>query len=53
MLTAVGKQYEMLFEPDDLWLPVEKVLEKPIMADELAREIETLLAGSANDEGQE
>jgi CheY-like chemotaxis protein len=52
MLTAVGKQYQMLFEPDDLWLPVEKVLEKPIMADELAREIETLLAGSANDEGQ-
>ena len=53
MLTAVGRQYEMLFEPDDLWLPVDKVLEKPITGDELAREIETLLAGTANDEGQE
>jgi len=52
LLTAVGRRYEMLFEPDDLWLPVDKVLEKPITGDELAREIETLLAGTANDEGQ-
>jgi len=45
LLTAVGKQYQMLFEPDDQWLPVEKVLEKPVTADELADEIRALLAG--------
>ena len=44
LLTAVGKQYQMLFEPDDQWLPVEKVLEKPVTADELAEEIRGLLA---------
>ena len=44
LLTAVGTQYQMLFEPDDQWLPVEKVLEKPVTADELAEEIRGLLA---------
>jgi len=50
LLTAVGRQYQMLFEPDDLWLPVDKVLEKPITGGELAEEIAALLAGSADDE---
>ena len=45
LLTGVGKQYQMLFEPDDLWLPVDKVLEKPITGEELADEISAVLAG--------
>ena len=52
LLTAVGKQYQMLFEPDELWLPVEKVLEKPIAADELVGELSALLAPPAGNEGQ-
>ena len=52
LLTAVGKQYQMLFEPDDQWLPVEKVLEKPITADELADEIRALLAGPDSEGNQ-
>ena len=42
ILTAAGQHYQMLFEPDDQWLPVAKVLEKPINADALAREISAL-----------
>jgi len=42
VLTAVGQHYQMLFEPDDQWLPVAKVLEKPITAEALAREISAL-----------
>ena len=45
LLTGVGKQYQMLFEPDDLWLPVDKELEKPITGEELADEISAVLAG--------
>ncbi len=52
VLTAVGQRYEMLFEPDDLWLPVDKVLEKPITGDELAAEISAVLTGSQDDEDQ-
>lgn len=52
LLTAVGQQYQMLFEPDELWLPVEKVLEKPIAADELVGELSALLAPPAGNEGQ-
>ena len=44
MLTAAGEQYQMLFEPDEQWLPVEKVLEKPIDIDELLAEISKLVA---------
>ena len=45
MLTAAGEHYQMLFEPDDQWLPVDKVLEKPTAAEKLAEEIAEVLAG--------
>jgi DNA-binding response OmpR family regulator len=50
ILTAVGRRYDMLFEPDEQWLPVDKVLEKPASGDELAGEISALLRGAAQDE---
>ena len=43
VLTIAAQQYQMLFEPDALWLPVDKVMEKPTTPDELIREIATLL----------
>jgi len=49
LLTAVGQHYQMLFEPDDQWLPVAKVLEKPITSDALAREISALSPCASND----
>lgn len=50
VLTAAGQQYEMLFEPDEQWLPVDKVLEKPITGTELADEIAAMLARDENNE---
>jgi len=50
VLTAAGQQYQMLFEPDEQWLPVDKVLEKPIMGDQLADEIAAVLGETQNDE---
>jgi CheY-like chemotaxis protein len=44
VLTAAGERYQMQFEPDDLWLPGHKVLEKPIAPGRLAAEIDGLLA---------
>lgn len=52
VLTAAGERYQMLFEPDDQWLPVNKVLEKPIAPDDLVAEITALLDQSATDEGR-
>ena len=52
VLTAAGQHYQMLFEPDEQWLPVAKVLEKPTTGGELAAEISALLAGSDNSEGR-
>ena len=49
LLTGVGDHYDMFFEPDDNLLPVDRVLEKPVEADELVRTIEGLL--SADTEG--
>lgn len=51
VLTAVAQRYGMMFEPDEQWLPVAKVLEKPTSADELVSEISALLAERATDEG--
>jgi len=50
VLTAAGERYQMLFEPDEQWLPVNKVLEKPLAGDDLVREIDALLGRSASDE---
>lgn len=49
LLTAVGQHYEMLFEPDEQWLPVDKVLEKPTTGEELVAELSNLLDQPAND----
>ncbi len=43
ILTAAASQYGMVFEPDQQWLPVDRVLEKPITGEELIEEIERLL----------
>ena len=43
LLTAAGEHYQMLFEPDGHWLPVDRVLEKPAAGDELIMEISRLL----------
>lgn len=51
VLTGAGQRYQMLFEPDDLWLPVDKVLEKPATGGELAAEIRNLLAKNERSEG--
>jgi len=51
VLTAVGEQYQMLFEPDELWLPVAKVLDKLTTGDELLAEISSLLGASAGNGG--
>ena len=50
ILTAAGQHYRMLFEPDEQWLPVAKVLEKPTSGKTLVREISRLLGDS---EGRE
>ncbi|MFW6164070.1 MAG: response regulator transcription factor [Planctomycetota bacterium] len=50
VLTAAGERYQMAFEPDEQWLPVNKVLEKPLAGDELVREIDALLGRSHSDE---
>ena len=52
VVTAAGQRYQMLFEPDDLWLPVDKVLEKPATGDELVAEIRGLLDDAPPSEGR-
>ena len=49
VLTAAGQHYQMLFEPDEQWLPVDKVLEKPTAAEDLISEIENVLNKSDGD----
>ena len=49
VLTAAGQHYQMLFEPDDQWLPVEKVLEKPTTSKKLIEEISALVAAKSED----
>jgi len=44
ILSGVGKHFGMDFEPDELWLPVDKVLEKPIEVRALAEEVAAVLA---------
>jgi DNA-binding response OmpR family regulator len=42
IVSAIGQRYEMAFEPDEQWLPVDRVLEKPVSGDELVAEIRKL-----------
>jgi len=51
LVTAAGQRYQMLFEPDEQWLPVDKVIEKPTSGEELVAEVSGLLAKRENDEG--
>lgn len=50
VVTAAGKHYRMLFEPDEQWLPVDKVLEKPIAGEDLVAEISGLLPPAKDSE---
>lgn len=43
VLTAVGQAFQMAFEPDSLWLPADRVLEKPIDPDTLLAEVAQVL----------
>ncbi len=43
VLSAVGQKFQMAFEPDSLWLPADRVLEKPIDPDTLLAEVEQAL----------
>jgi CheY-like chemotaxis protein len=49
MLTGVNQEFPFKFGPDDMWLPVDKFLEKPVKPARLAGELRTLLQ---DDEGQ-
>lgn len=40
MLTAVNQQYPMQFNADDVWLPVDEFLEKPVDGEQLMNVIE-------------
>jgi CheY-like chemotaxis protein len=44
MLTGIREKKQFLAEPDETWLPVTKVLEKPVNPRVLADEVEKLLA---------
>ncbi len=39
MLTAVNQESSVRFGPDDVWLPVDEFLEKPVSSDRLLAEI--------------
>jgi CheY-like chemotaxis protein len=45
MLTAVNQKYPFGFTDDDIWLPVDKFLEKPVSPDKLLEEVEGSLEG--------
>ena len=43
VLSAVGRQFQMAFEPDSLWLPADRFLEKPVDAETLLAEVRGML----------
>jgi len=45
VLTAVGQRFQMAFEPDGLWLPADRLLEKPVEPDALLAEVGQMLGG--------
>jgi len=51
MLTGVNQEYPFQFGPDNMWLPVDTFLEKPVDAEQLVGELRTKL-GEA-DKGSE
>lgn len=40
MLTGVNQEYPFDFGPDDMWLPVDKFIEKPVPAERLLAEVQ-------------
>ncbi len=44
VLTAVAQEFQMAFEPDGMWLPADRFLEKPIDPDTLIAEVRNILA---------
>jgi len=47
MVTAINTPgYPWRFEPDDTWLPVDRLLDKPVEPDRLIEEVRRLLAQS-------
>lgn len=51
VLTAVSQRFQMAFEPDGMWLPADRVLEKPVDPDVLLAEVKQIL-GRAQHEGE-
>ena len=47
VLSAVGRQFQMAFEPDSLWLPADRFLEKPVAAETLIAEVREMIGQSA------
>ena len=47
ILTAVGEKFQMAFEPDGMWLPADRFVEKPIDADMYIGEVESILSTTA------
>ena len=43
MLTAVGQTFQMAFEPDGMWLPADRFLEKPIDPEKFVAEVQAIL----------
>jgi DNA-binding response OmpR family regulator len=46
VLSAVGRQFQMAFEPDSLWLPADRFLEKPVDAETFIAEVRGILGQS-------
>ena len=43
VLSAVGRQFQMAFEPDSQWLPADRFIEKPVDAETLMAEVRGML----------
>jgi CheY-like chemotaxis protein len=47
IVTGAAQRYQMQFEPDEQWLPVSKVVEKPTTGKELVEEVAALVSKRA------
>lgn len=43
MLTGVNQEYPFDFGPDDMWLPVDKFINKPVSAERLLAEVQNVV----------
>lgn len=43
VLSAVGEKFQMAFEPDSMWLPADRVLEKPVDDETLLAEVSGII----------